>query len=56
MCIQSVICLHQWKQVATDLLEAVAALNVTGVAVTGGRKDGEGEESSDGGETSEHVE
>ena len=45
-----------FEQTKTHLLEAVAALNITSVARTGGRKDGEGEESSNGGNASEHGE
>lgn len=44
------------EETIAHLLEAVAALNITSVARTGGRKDGEGEESSNGGNASEHGE
>ena len=45
-----------WSDRTTHILEAVAALDVPSVAGTGGRKDGEGEENSDGSEASEHRE
>ena len=41
---------------STHALEAVAALDGTGVAATGGRKDGESEEGGNSSDASEHDE